>query len=154
MSTGNGLHHVGVGCKASMIFNMPRNANDEGHITGWLNLAFAMQRQPAILRAQPHAPRTSPVDYRLQRRASHEEVDASAARAVSTCKRVVLVGPHACGAQTPSLPGHVGEATSVGRVAVCRLRVGEKFESSFQNPQNFVKRLVQARCVSSSVMIV
>ena len=83
LSTGNGLHHVGVGCKTSMIFNMPRDANDEGHSTGWLGSRFcyvATARHPQRS-ASPciSARRTSPVYHRLRRRASHEEVDASAA---------------------------------------------------------------------------
>ena len=60
------------------------DANDEGHSTGWLDLAFATQRQPAILRAQPPLASVRDARHRLithrhQRRASHEAVDVSAA---------------------------------------------------------------------------
>ena len=40
LSTGDAPHHVGAGCKTSMTFNMLRDANEEGHSTGWLDLAF------------------------------------------------------------------------------------------------------------------
>ena len=45
--------------------NMPDDANDEGHSTGWLDIAFGMQRQHAILRAQPHLASVSDARHRL-----------------------------------------------------------------------------------------
>ena len=45
--------------------NMPDDANDEGHSTGWLHIAFAMQRQHAILRAQPHLASVRDARHRL-----------------------------------------------------------------------------------------
>ena len=53
LSTGDALEHVDAAMEDQHDLHMPREANDEGHSTGWLDLAFAMQRQPAILRAQP-----------------------------------------------------------------------------------------------------
>ena len=42
MSTGDAVDHVDAGRKTTVIGNMPRDANDEGHSYGWLDVASTM----------------------------------------------------------------------------------------------------------------